>query len=253
MGKRRENLVEVEDVQYLRYYTKGLSVQKRFNETDEKFIELGERICFEHFKGLRTPYSLFALNTISHDTYDAFRFKGSKSASSIEQERYLIEQLHKELQEVEEGCPSFESTLNVLDEKVMPFLDMLLTNHEFAKTMTSITRSIKEKIGTELDRLTKDESNYGKPAQPEVVGVCKILLDLDRDNYKRRNQDEIDLAIDQAKVDLEKMIGPMNEKRYSLASYGELLNTALDQAAFLYEKAYFETPETWVKRRTVRW
>jgi hypothetical protein len=252
MGRKNENIVTSNDVQFLEFYLNKLKDEKRFNETDEGFIKLGEQIILEHFNGL-DGFDLFMLNHTAHDTYDVFRYKNASTTRAKEQEEYLVKELQMKLAIVAEKYPEFENLSEVFNQKVDANIMVLLNEPAFVKTMGSICRLIKGKISTLLDALSKDKTDYRKPSEPVVTDIAKMIIDIDNQNYKRSDQDEIDLALDKAQVDVEELVGPFDEKKYSPFTYGKLKSVAIDQVCALYGKNYFETPDEWSKNRVVRW
>lgn len=237
---------------YLQYYLNQMLYQKRFSETDNGFVELSERICLEQLNGL-DGFDLFRLNISAHSVYDAFRYQKDSSAQIRDQEEFLVEDLHTKLSECAEIYPEFESLSRLFDNKIDANIRVLLTDPSFSKTMTSISRSIKGKISTVLENLSKNKDNYEEPASKEVTEVCKMLLDLDTQNYERKDQESIDKAIEKTKKEVTELIGPYSDKKYSINSYETLKCIIMDYTGAMYGKDYFETPDTWNKHRVVRW
>ena len=170
-----------------------------------------------------------------------------------DQEEYLIKELQRRLATAAESYPAFESLSKLFDEKINTNMRILLMDSNFSKTMASMSRAIKGKITTVMDELTADEGNYDKSAEPEVLEVAKRLFDLDTQNYKKKDQDSIVQALDKAQKEFSEFIGPFNDKRYSMDSYGVMCYVVGDHIAAMYGKNYFETPDEWSKKRVVRW
>jgi hypothetical protein len=252
MEKKGRHMVSFKDVEILKDYLERLLSQKRFDDTDEEFVYVGERIVLEEFKGFEDAYSFFGLNTTAHEVYDTFKYKKIDDIKSKDYIEVMIQTLKIRLGLTAIDYPEFKSIFVLFNEKIDANLMVLLDDSEFSKTMISICRSIKGKILNEIDKISEDKNNYEDPAEREIVEVFEVLSNLDKQNYKKEDHDSIEKEIEKTKKELEEIIGPYNERRYSPETYNKFKIVVMEHLSNMYTKDYSETPEKWNSKGIVR-